>query len=95
VDPPELTLEQVTITGRTARLVMPPEAGSTYGEGVFREWLFEDGAVWLSYRDDDHTYSVRLARVNEAPHSGWRHVAGCDCHYCAAWRETTSGRTRG
>jgi hypothetical protein len=74
---------------------MPPDGGPSYGEGVFREWLFEDGYVWLNHRDEDHTYSVRLACANEVPHTGWHHAAGCDCRYCAAGREITSDGTRG
>ena len=95
MDSPDLTFEQVTSTGRTARVVMPSDDGSPYGKGVFREWLFEDGFVWLSYRDEERTYSVRLVPGYEVPQNGWHHVRGCDCRYCAAWREEAAGITRG
>ena len=93
---PDLTYEQVTMIGRPARRVAPLEDGSSFGEGVFREWLFDGGRpVWLNYRDEDHTYSVRLVAEHDVPRSGWQHIPECDCHYCSAWRERASGVTRG
>jgi hypothetical protein len=95
MDSPALTFKEVTMIGRPARVNTPLEDRSRFGEGVFREWMFEDGFVWLNYRDQQRTYSVRLAAASEVPTAGWHHSPGCDCRHCAAWRGQTLGVTRG
>jgi hypothetical protein len=96
MESPDLTLEEITAAGRPAHLILPLEEGSGYGEGVFREWLFDgERPVWVSYRDEIHTYSCRLVAEHDIPRTGWHHMSGCDCRFCAGARQRTSGVTRG
>ena len=80
---PELTYDEVVDARLPAVCTTMADPSSPSGYGVFREWRYEDGVVWLVHRDDVRTYSMRLAAPHEIPWGGWHHDRDCRCPYCS------------
>jgi hypothetical protein len=83
----ELTFDDVVEARLPAVSVTMPDPRDAADFGVYREWRYEQGQVWLIHRDAVHAYSKRLAVPEEVPWSGWRHPDGCDCAYCSGSRK--------
>ena len=83
---PELTYDEVVEARRPAVCKTMAAGEDRADHAVYREWRYEDGQVWITHRDDDRVYSMRLAAPHELPWSGWHHEDRCDCRYCAERR---------
>ncbi len=83
---PELTLAQVLETGR------PAAHASTSCQGLHPEWTFEDGSVWLVFRNGEKVHSRRQSLPEKSPQRNWHHEQDCDCRYCASAHD---GESRG
>jgi hypothetical protein len=84
---PELTFDEVVEARLPAVSTTMADPRDPAGHDVYREWRYEHGQVWLIHRDDEHTYSMRLAVPQEIPWAGWRHDDRCECPYCSGSRE--------
>ncbi len=84
---PELTFDDVVEAGLPAVSVTMADPHDPAGHNVYREWRYEQGRVWLIHRDEERTYSMRLAVPQEIPWSGWHHDDRCGCPFCSGDRE--------
>jgi hypothetical protein len=83
---PELTFDEVVEACLPAVSVTMADPDAPDRGGVYREWRYDHGEVWLIHRDAKHTYSMRLAAPKEIPWGGWHHDDRCNCAYCSGDR---------
>jgi len=74
---PDLTLEQVKKAGRFAYAHVP---WRTY------HWRPDGSLTFFGFMVDAATVTANIVD-DTAPHTGWRHLPGCDCEFCKEARD--------